>query len=234
MSTLTIDALKNMNGTQIFSQARQLAGFVIKSDAVIRGGERDDIIQMICEELVYFKYDPSQLRNGYGLERAVVGRVQGKLKSYYMTNSSAVYDDGDDCAIVESANADFTDDYDGEETEFDKALDDIPHLTVLDKIVLMHDVITDNPHCASSKTLAGALQCSARTVRNYRAAARAKVIAFAESRGISLAADFFEKVTEKKIVHEKKESNAEFQRRMLERSSSEPLSSNGLRMFGIR
>lgn len=226
---VTTDDLKKMSGAEIFKLAQRLASLIAKNDAVVRAGERDDIVQMLCEELVYFKHDPDQLRAGHDVCQAVVGRVNGKLRGYYMTNTHNQHDDDERVESVDIAM-----DCDDEEVEFSKTLDDIAGLTALDKLVLAHDVASENSHCAVSSTLAEALHCSARTVRNYRAAARTKAIAFAESRGITLPPDFFDKVTEKKIEHEKTESNADHQRRMLETSSSKPLIFNGLRAFGIR
>lgn len=230
MRKLTLDVLKSMTGTQIHAAARKIAIFINDQDSILRAGSRGDILQMVCEELCYFKHSPSELRAGVDIKVAVVGRVKNKLRKDFMTNFKNSYDDSYENEIVDEEIVDET----VEDEGFDRTIDDIPGFTVLDKIVFLHDVSTDNPHCASTKTLADQLDCTARSIRNHRASARAKAVEYAKSIGRAIQSEIFVKVTEKKIVHDKKESNSDFQRRMLQKSSTETLSLNGLRAFGIR
>lgn len=184
--TTTILQLQSMTTQQVVALAESIVKQCHdKAKISKRLGGSDEFFQVVCRLLVEFKLGARELRGRLSIELAVCGIARGQARRNWMSYQMQ------ECDTEEVADDDVVGD-DEEEVDHGHSLDDVPGLSVLDKLLILHDARRSD----QTSDIAKFFGVSTRAVRLRKEKLHARLIT-----RFNLPQDFFEEKAARKLQH---------------------------------
>lgn len=195
----TIQQLQSMTPRQVVALAKKIIKQCHDKKSIAdKLGNDDDFFSAVCKFLIEFKLGARELRPGCRLYLAVCGLARGRSKGNWMSDSTTEFDIDLACKVAEVF-------YEEKAAAIAHSLADVPSLTALDKLMILHATAANVRQTSTTADLADFFGISCRAVRMRKEKLHADLIM-----RFNLKPNFFEEKaeppmphTQKKVVEEK-------------------------------